>query len=235
MNDAVFFTARELQRLFLCANEDASVIARTRNVALLALLSQAGLRVHEVVGLSLAQVDISQEMLVGIRGKGDTVADIPISPEVAVVISRWLNQRSAVAHASENALFVSRLGRRISIRSVERVITKLRSKAGIAKHGSCHSLRHSMATISLELGADIGTISEILRHSSVAITQRYLHCLDGRRRDAVRRLATTIPREVISEGATPVDGSIFFSISDPKKVIDDQGVWDDVVPKSRAA
>lgn len=228
LHEAVFFTAQELRRLFVAADQQRSQRERSRDVALLALLSQAGLRVHEVVGLDLEQVDIAQETLVGIHGKGGTIADIPVSPEVTVMLTRWVRQRATIAHGTERALFVSRLGRRISVRSVERLIAKLRDRAGIAKRGSCHSLRHSMATISLELGTDIGTISEILRHSSVQITQRYIHCLSARRRDAVRRLASTIPRSVVAGSEPSASGSPIDRTNDPQNDIDVQGVWDDV-------
>jgi integrase len=123
---------------------------------------------------------------------------------------------------------VSRLGRRISIRSVERMVEKLRIDAGIKKPASCHSLRHSMATFSLELGGDITTISEILRHSSVAITQRYLHGLDGRRREVVRRLASTIHREIFDSAPLPANGSPDNDNAAAKNIIDVQGFWDDV-------
>jgi len=226
-HNAPFFTRQELRRLFLSAGAERAPIARARNLALLALMSQAGLRVHEAVLLESSQVDVQQEMLIGIRGKGDTIADIPISPEVAVVIARWLELRPRIAHASETGLFVSRVGRRISIRSVERMVEKLRINAGIKKPASCHSLRHSMATLSLELGGDIATISEILRHSSVAITQRYLHGLDGRRRDVVRRLASTIPREIIDSSILSASGSPANGNDTPKNEIDVQSVWDD--------
>jgi site-specific recombinase XerD len=228
IHEAVFFTAQELRRLFLAADQQRAQGERSRDVALLALLSQAGLRVHEVVGLDLEQVDIGQETLVSIQGKGGTIADIPMSPEVTVMLAAWIRQRAAIAHGTERALFVSRLGRRISVRSVERLIAKLRDRAGIAKRGSCHSLRHSMATISLELGTDIGTISEILRHSSVQITQRYIHCLSARRRDAVRRLASTIPRSIVTGSVPSADGSVLEKPITPQNDIDVQGVWGDV-------
>lgn len=227
IHEAVFFTSQELRRLFHAADQQRSQRDCSRDTALLALLSQAGLRVHEVVGLDLEQVDIPQETLVGIHGKGGTIADIPMSPEVTVMLARWIRQRVSIAHGTERALFVSRLGRRISVRSIERLIAKLRDGAGIAKRGSCHSLRHSMATISLELGTDIGTISEILRHSSVQITQRYIHCLSARRRDAVRRLASTIPRSIVTGSAPSAGGSIANKTSDPQNDIDVQGVLDE--------
>ncbi len=228
IHEAVFFTSQELRRLFLAADQQHTPRDRSRDVALLALLSQAALRVHEVVGLDLEQIDIAQETLVGIQGKGGTIADIPMSPEVTVMLTRWIRQRVSIAHGAERALFISRLGRRISVRSIERLIAKLRDRAGIAKRGSCHSLRHSMATISLELGTDIGTISEILRHSSVLITQRYIHCLSARRRDAVRRLASTIPRSIVTGSAPSASDSPINEPRHPQNDIDVQGVLNEI-------
>lgn len=227
MRNAVFLTAPELRRLFVAAGKAHTPNERARNIALLALMSQAGLRVHEVVGLNLTQIDLQQETIIGIRGKGGTEADIPVSPEVVVIISRWLERRPLIARLSETALFVSRLGSRISTRSVERAVETLRKAAGISKPASCHTLRHSMATLSLELGADVVTISEILRHHSIATTQRYLHCLDGRRRDTVRRLASTIPTEVLQGLPEPASSSP-GSENGFENPIDVHGVFGDV-------
>jgi integrase/recombinase XerC len=225
--DATFFTMDELHRLFLAALEERSSVMRARNIAVLAVLSQAGLRVHEAVGLNVDQVDVAQEVLVAVCGKGGTCVNIPVSREVSAVLGRWISLRSRIAHFAENALFVSRLGRRLSIRSAERLIRQLRNKAGITKAASCHALRHSTATLSLELGTDLATISEYLRHSSIATTQRYLHNLDGRRREAAQRLARTIPRSVLADSTSLTDQPIAQVVEYPRKVIDDQYVWDD--------
>jgi integrase/recombinase XerC len=225
--DATFFTMDELHRLFLVALKERSPVMRARNIALLAVMSQAGLRVHEAVGLNVDQADAAQEVLVAVRGKGGTCVNIPLSHEVSVVLARWLSLRSQTAHFSEEALFVSRLGQRLSIRSAERLIQCLREKAGITKAASCHALRHSTATLSLELGTDLATISEYLRHSSIATTQRYLHNLDGRRREAAQRLARTIPRCVLEDPQSLTDRLIARVVEYPRKVIDDQYVWDD--------
>lgn len=85
-----------------------------------------------------------------------------------------------------------------------------------------------MATLSLELGTDIGTISEILRHSSVAVTQRYIHCYDGRRREAVRRLARTIPRAIVAATEPMANNARFTPLGYPKKVIDDHCQLEDI-------
>lgn len=195
--DAPYFTAEELRRLFIVAAEEANPAVRARDLSILAVLSQAGLRVHEAVNLDVDQVDLEQESLVAVAGKGGTRSTIPISPETATLLGRWIAQRSTLAKDNEAGLFVSRWGTRMSIRSVERVVERLRRIARIDKAASCHALRHSTATLSLELGTDLATLAELLRHSSIKVTQRYLHNLDGRRREAVRSLARTIPRSVL--------------------------------------
>lgn len=195
--DASYYTMSELSRLFLAAKQDQNPVLRTRNVALLAVMSQAGLRVHEVVRLDLIQVDLTQEMLIGVRGKGGTCTTIPLSPESTVVLARWIDARIGLARSDESALFVSRRGTRCSVRTVERMVHQLRQRSGIAKPGCCHTLRHSTGTLALEIGCDLATIGELLRHRSIETTKRYLHNLDHRRREVVRRLAITIPREVI--------------------------------------
>jgi integrase len=184
-------------------------------------MSQAGLRVHEAVGLNLTQVDLHQEMLIGVRGKGGTCVTIPLSPESTIVISRWISVRESLAHGDERALFVSRLGTRCSVRAIERMVNELRRKAGIEKEACCHALRHSTATLSLEVGCDLATIGELLRHNSIETTKRYLHNLDHRRRDAVRRLAVTIPRSVIAAAGPSVREPITPS-GYPQKVVDRQ-------------
>jgi integrase/recombinase XerC len=216
----------ELHRLFIAAVEEPLPAMRARNVALLAMLSQAGLRVHEAVALNVEQADVTQEILVAVRGKGGTCTNIPLSPEVSVILARWLSLRVGIARFSEESLFVSRLGRRLSIRSVERLVEKLRRRAGITKAASCHALRHSTATLSLELGTDLATISEYLRHASIVTTQRYLHNLDGRLREAARRLARTIPRSVLTEPAPPNTKPVRV-VDFRKNQIDDQYDWDD--------
>lgn len=219
--DATYYTMSELSRLFLAATGDKNPTLRARNVALLAVMSQAGLRVHEAVGLDLTQIDLHQEMLIGVRGKGGTCVTIPLSPESTIVISRWITTRKSLAHGDETALFVSRLGTRCSVRTIERMVNELRRKAGIEKAACCHALRHSTATLSLEVGCDLATIGELLRHNSIETTKRYLHNLDHRRRDAVRRLAVTIPRSVIAAPEPLVREPIALS-GYPQKVVDRQ-------------
>ncbi len=85
----------------------------------------------------------------------------------------------------------------MSVRTVQRLIMTLWSKCNSAKTISPHSLRHTTATLSITLGTDISAVGDLLRHSSLDITRRYIGLVGARRRAAVEKLAVTIPRKVI--------------------------------------
>lgn len=196
--DPTFLMRDELVRLFEAAASDEDSTRRARNLAIVALLSQLGLRVHELVALNSWQVEIETRTIVGVYGKGDTRFDLPISDEVATILSQWIKIRPEWASDDEPALFITkRHGRRISIRSVQRLVSSLWSKCGGAKRISPHSLRHTTATLSITLGTDISSVGDLLRHSSLDITRRYIGLVGERRRAAVEKLAVTIPRDVL--------------------------------------
>jgi integrase/recombinase XerC len=190
----------ELRRLFTVAAQiDTNSASRARVLAILALLSQAGLRVHELVALDAAQVDVASATLVSMRGKGGTVQDVPVSAATLDLVLSWFPWRAELAVSEEPALFVGRAGRRISIRAVQRLVAKLRAASGSAKRITPHTFRHTTATLALTLGADLSTVGDLLRHSDLNTTRRYLHLVDERRREAVGRLAVAIPAELLHE------------------------------------
>ena len=197
----------ELRRLFVEASNITRGSERSRALATLALLSQLGLRVHELVALDLGQVDASSATLLSVMGKGKTCHDLPLNPQTIAFLQAWLSDRSGIAKPAEQALFVSSRGTRLSVRSVEHLIAGLRSRMGTAKHITPHTLRHSAATLALTLGTDLATVGELLRHSDLNTTRRYLHLIDERRREAVRRLAIAIPPDLVpvppEHGAVP--------------------------------
>jgi site-specific recombinase XerC len=236
--DPVFLMAGELRRLFEIAGNEADTTIRARDLAIIAVLSQAGLRVHELVSINVEQVDLDTNTLLAVSGKGGTCAELPLSIETALLLRAWLAERSSMAMESESALFVSRRGWRMSIRCVERTIERLRRKMGSQKQFSPHSLRHTMATLELYFGSDLATVGELLRHASLDTTRRYVHLLDERRRDAVTRLAKTIPLSVLP--AIPMTRLVGAGIrqvnlnaqpelveNPTKKVIDDHQNLDD--------
>jgi site-specific recombinase XerD len=207
--DPAVLSVVELQRFFRAAATDRDASRRARNLALLALLSQVGLRVHEVVALDASQVDVASATLVAVRGKGSTVHDVPLSAQALALVAAWLAARPTTLRPVP-ALFPSPRGERISTRTVQRVLSRLREKVGTAKHVTPHTMRHTTATLALTLGADLSTVGDLLRHTDLNTTRRYLHLVDGRRRDAVRKLSITIPPEV-APGLTPEMG-----MSDPR-------------------
>jgi len=173
--DPTFLMRGELARLFESASTDENSTRGARNLAIVALLSQLGLRVHELVALNTSQVDVPSCTLLSVHGKGDTRVDLPMSNEVTSIVAGWISAREVWSNSEEPGLFVtSKRGTRMSIRSVQRLITSLWSKCGSAKSISPHSLRHTTATLSITLGTDISAVGDLLRHSSLDITRRYI-------------------------------------------------------------
>jgi len=207
----------EVRRMFTVAAEEADPLVRDRALAILALLSQAGLRVHELVRLDVRQVDLASATLVAVHGKGGSVHDVPLNAPTVSLLAGWLGERAAIADEGEPALFVSRSGRRLSVRSVQRFVSRIRERLGTAKRITPHTLRHTTATLALTLGADLSTVADLLRHSDLNTTRRYLHLVDERRREAVGRLAAAIPAELLHER-----GSMETAGSEPHDPLDAQ-------------
>jgi len=194
--DPAVLTAAELGKFFEVTAQCSRAPVRSRNLALIAVLSQVGLRVHEAVGLDLQQVDLEGATLVAVRGKGGTVHDLPLNRPAVTLLRAWIDERDERPRAT--ALFLSARGTRLSIRAVESMIVRIRKEMGSAKHITPHTMRHTAATLTLSLGTDLSTVAELLRHSDINTTRRYLHLVDTRRREAVRRLEGTVPSSLLS-------------------------------------
>jgi len=195
LHDPAVLTAPELSQLFETAATTSRRGERARDLALLAVLSQAGLRVHEAVGLNMSQIDLASATLVAVHGKGGTIHDVPLNAPAVALLAAYLRERQV--DAGDAALFVSLRGTRFSIRAAEALLARLRKSMGSAKHITPHTLRHTAATLTLTAGTDLSTVAELLRHSDVNTTRRYLHLVDTRRREAVRRLESTVPAAVL--------------------------------------
>lgn len=206
--DPAVLSMGELQRFFRAAAEELDPVRRARDLCVLALLSQAGLRVHELVQLDAAQVDVASASLIAVRGKGGTLHDTPLNgPALALTIA-WIAERMSLPDAKgARALFLSNGGTRITIRSVQRLLVRLRGRANTAKRISPHSLRHTTATLAILGGADLSAVADLLRHDDLNTTRRYLHLVDERRRDAVRRIASSVPPELLAGKAPDTETS----------------------------
>jgi len=170
-----FLTPEEVERLLSAADAPGWVGARDR--AILEVLYGGGLRVSELVALNLADVDCRLG-LARVRGKGKKERLAPLGRCAAEALQRYLEWRSTVSlrNKSPHALFINAVdGRRLTARSVRRVLRKCLLKAGLDAGLSPHSLRHSFATHMLQNGADLRSVQELLGHEHLSTTQIYTH------------------------------------------------------------
>jgi integrase/recombinase XerC len=149
-----------------------------RDRAMLETLYGGGLRVSELVGMNLADLDAEQG-LVRIRGKGRRERLCPVGPMAVHWINRWIPLRR-LKHAHEAAVFLNQRGSRLTTRSVGRLLEAHLLRAGLVNNASPHTLRHSFATHLLDRGADLRSVQELLGHRNLTTTQVYLHVTQER-------------------------------------------------------
>jgi integrase/recombinase XerC len=145
-----------------------------RDRAIYELIYSSGLRLNEVVGLDLVDVDLA-ERVVKLAGKGAKERIVPVGGMAIQAIQDWLSQRTGMANLDENALFVSRQGRRLGARSIQKRLNRLTVQNGVQRKVHPHMLRHSFATHLLESSGDLRAVQELLGHADLATTQIYTH------------------------------------------------------------
>lgn len=154
-----------------------------RDRAILELFYGSGIRLSELAGLNLTDVDLDGG-LVKVRGKGARERLVPMGPPCREALARWIEERPALVREGrtgpENPLFLNRSGERLSGRSVARLLDGYVRKSGIGRKISPHALRHSFATHLLDSGADLRSIQEMLGHKSLSTTQKYTAVSIGR-------------------------------------------------------
>jgi integrase/recombinase XerC len=149
-----------------------------RDRALFETLYGGGLRVGELVGLDLDDLDLDEAM-VRVRGKGRRERLCPVGKTAAAWLGRWLGLRRPNAPA-QRAVFLNRFGTRLSARSVGRSLEAHLARLGLGAGASPHTLRHSFATHLLDRGADLRSVQELLGHRSLTTTQIYTHVIQER-------------------------------------------------------
>jgi len=152
-----------------------------RDAAMLEALYSTGMRVSELVGLDLEDIDPIGEV-VRVRGKGRRERLAPMGSYALNALHRYLEARAKADVQDAKAVFVNRHGRRLNARSVRRKLAKYLALAGLDPTVSPHTLRHSFATHMLERGADLRAVQELLGHRSLSTTQIYTHVTAGRLR-----------------------------------------------------
>ncbi|OHB65106.1 MAG: tyrosine recombinase XerC [Planctomycetes bacterium RBG_13_62_9] len=196
-----FLEYEEVKRLLETPPTETWLGARDR--AILETLYSTGIRVSELVGLNMDDIDFLGEV-VHVRGKGKKERVTPISSSALQAIQHYMefrNKRAASnTHFDSKVLFVNKHGQRLSTRSVRRKMDKYLKMAGLDPAISPHTLRHSFATHMLNNGADLRSVQELLGHQSLSTTQVYTHLTTRRLKEVYE---DAHPREHLGEEAYP--------------------------------
>ena len=160
-----------------------------RDRAILETLYSAGLRVSELTGLDVDDVDMDSG-LATVRGKGKKERLALLGTKALGALKNWLRVREATLSAkgkAASAVFLNKNGTRLTTRSVGRLLEKYLAQASLDPRTSPHTLRHSFATHLLDAGADVRSVQELLGHRSLGTTQIYTHVSTQRLRDSYHK------------------------------------------------
>lgn len=145
-----------------------------RDRAMLELFYSSGLRLSELAGLDYQQLDLA-DAVVTVTGKGRKQRTVPLGRHACQALRTWLKQRTGLARDGEHAVFISRQGRRLSVRSIQQRLKEWAIRQGLPVHVHPHMLRHSFASHMLESSGDLRAVQELLGHADIGTTQVYTH------------------------------------------------------------
>lgn len=189
-----FLNEEELESLF--AQPKIKTIVGLRDRAILELLFASGLRVSELVGLNRDHINLKRREFM-VRGKGEKDRLVFVSEEAAGWIEQYLSKRTDnakplfIRYSGSKKVDLSGNYSRLTARSVQRLIAKYALMAGITKHVSPHTMRHSFGTDLLMNGADLRTVQVMLGHSNISTTQIYTHITDPHLKKAYEQYHNT--------------------------------------------
>jgi integrase/recombinase XerC len=163
--------ADQVSRLLEHTGEDVMTV---RDRAMFELIYSAGLRLAELVGLDLDSIDFADQTC-RVLGKGGKARVVPFGGKALEALQGWLLARPEIGAEGEKALFVSRRGTRLSMRSVQARLGEWSRRQALPVHVHPHMLRHSFASHLLESSGDLRAVQELLGHSSISTTQVYTH------------------------------------------------------------
>lgn len=163
--------ADQVAKLLEASDDDTLAI---RDLAIMELFYSSGLRLAELVGLDINDLDFADKT-VRVTGKGNKTRVLPVGKQALDAVRRWLPVRLGLAGSEEQALFVSRKGGRLKHRSIQARLKQWARRSGSDRHLHPHLLRHSFASHLLESSGDLRAVQELLGHASISTTQIYTH------------------------------------------------------------
>ena len=159
---------------FAMLPETNKILWPLRDKALIMVMYSAGLRISELVSLSMKMLNGNTDGA-RITGKGGKERMVFFSDEARTAILDYLPERDAIHNSKEGALFINRKGKAISVPGVRWIISQYARRSNLGKNIHPHSLRHSFATHLVNAGCDVRLVQEMLGHASLSTTQRYAH------------------------------------------------------------
>jgi integrase/recombinase XerC len=171
----VYLSVDEMFRLLDSIQTDT--LLGLRNRAIFETLYSSGLRVSELAEMNFSDVDFSAA-IVQVSGKGDKQRIVPVGQKALAAINAYrsrLQKQTGKPAVNEDPLFFNRYHKRLSPRSIARILKKLVDTVGLLTPVSPHALRHTFATHMLDAGADLRAVQEMLGHKSLSTTQKYTH------------------------------------------------------------
>jgi integrase/recombinase XerC len=173
-----YLDRNQTQNLFDWAESRAvgDELGPTRDLAILELFYSTGIRLSELSGMNLEDLDLLSDQL-KVRGKGRKERIVPVGSRAVLALRRYLNLRGplvAQVRGDRRAVFLSRRGKRLSPRGIQQIVHRMFDAIG-GDNLRVHSLRHTFATHMLDAGADLRAVQELLGHASLSTTQVYTH------------------------------------------------------------
>jgi len=146
----------------------------TRDRAMMELFYSSGLRLAELAGLDLRDIDFGDQ-LVHVTGKGQKDRFCPVGSQAIKALQNWLEKRDQTGFFDQPAVFITQQGRRLGVRSIQKRLSYWGKKHGISDHVHPHRLRHAFASHMLESSGDLRAVQELLGHADISTTQIYTH------------------------------------------------------------
>ena len=150
-------------------------LAAIRDQAMMELFYSSGLRLAELASLNLSDIDFHSRLVCVKKGKGGRDRMAPIGRQAIHALQLWLDKRASLGFFDETALFISRQGRRLGMRSIQKRLNYWGKKQGISDTVHPHRLRHAFASHMLESSGDLRAVQELMGHADMATTQIYTH------------------------------------------------------------